>query len=460
MSNEFPRLSQNEINQLYGLTSERENTTPRHFVDSYTLVQISVTLKNGTVVYLNDVFELMEVFEDMFSPSLSGFLRIRDYVGGLEKFIFTGGEVLTIRATKPNQSNEIIISRDDLVIYEISKVKVENQNTMTYELHFTSRCSVESQKKRLYQSYGGNRLLTDVVKKVYSEIERSNFIDVASTQTTLNNSFVCPGYTPFEALNHLTKRACVDGDYYVFFEKFNGKNASDFKHVFMGLNTIKRWWESSGGIPKILYTPGVVYVTESGAETNIVSSGFQLQNNFKHLDYMMGGFYNSRVRQINPLSRKYQDTKISYQERSLTSDFYTNRFLETNNLFSQYNDSYPEFPGERLVVSPMNDSIINKRQWVANDTYGAILNSSLRVLADIPGGSNKVRVGYVVEMSIPSMIAKSLNLESSLVKQDEMHSGKYLVTACRHILDKQRYRKKLELSRGSLKFNINRILQG
>lgn len=460
MANEFPVLSQSEINSIYGLNSEKESQTPRHFVDSYTLIEISVVLKNGALIYLNDVFDLMEVYEDMFSPSISGFIRIRDYVGGLEKFVFTGGETLTIRATKPNFSNELLISRNDLIVYEISKVSVEAQNTMTYELRFTSKSAITSQKRRIYTSYGSTRVISDVIKKVYSQMDAELYLDISTVNTGLNRPFVSPGYTPIEAINHLTKRACFDGDYYVFYEKFGGKSSTDYRHVFMGLSSIKKWWNNSGGIPKVLYTPGVVYVTEAGAETNIVATGFQLQNNFKHLDYMMGGFYNSRVRQIDPLSRKYSDLGISYSSRTLDSDFYTNRFLDDNNIFSTYDTSYPEVPGERLIVSPINDSMANKSKWIVNDTYGAILNSSLRVLVDIPGGSNKVRVGYVVELSIPSMIAKSLNLESSLVKEDTMHSGKYLVTACRHILDKQRYRKKLELSRGSLKFDINRIIGG
>jgi hypothetical protein len=226
----------------------------------------------------------------------------------------------------------------------------------------------------------------------------------------------------------------------------------------MGLSEIKKWWTTSGAnIPKILYVPGVVYVTEEGAETNVVATAFQIQENYKHLDYMNGGFYNSRVREINLATRKYGDIKISYKDRALNSDFYQNKFIESGNIFFSYDD-VSQIQGERLVVSPTNDSIVNKKQWVANDTYGAILNSSIRILVDIPGGSNKIRSGYAVELDIPSLVAKSLALENSEVQNDRMHSGKYLVTACRHIIDKQRYRKKIELSRGSLQNDIDKLL--
>jgi len=464
MATELPNFTNSRVfgagaESTFAPTGNVEQTTPRHFVDSYILQELSIVIKNGTRVYLTDVFVVMEIYEDIFSPSISGFIRIRDYAGGLEKFIFTGGESITIRALKPN-SSEIIVSRDDLIVYEISKVAVEDQNTMTYDLRFTSKSAIQSQKKRVFKSFGGNRSIVDIVKKLYSDMENNSYLNIPEIGTGLQNTFVSPGYSPIEAIGHLAKRASVDGDYYVFFEKFNTNYLTDYRHVFVGLSEMKKWWTSSyANIPKILYVPGVVYVTEAGAETNVVATAFQVQENYKHLDYMNSGFYNSRVRELNLGTRKYNDVKISYKDRALNSDFYQNRFIEEDNIFFSYDD-VSQIQGERLIISPVNDSMINKKQWIANDTYGAILNSSLRILVDIPGGSNKIRAGYAIELSIPSLIAKSLGLESSQVKEDTMHSGKYLVTACRHIIDKQRYRKKIELARGTLKFDIDAILEG
>jgi hypothetical protein len=123
-----------------------------------------------------------------------------------------------------------------------------------------------------------------------------------------------------------------------------------------------------------------------------------------------------------------------------------------------YDNAYPEYPGERLIVRPQNDIVYDKRRWVAFDTYGGLLNSGLRVLIDIPGGSNRISVGYAVELSIPSKVAKSLNLEQAITPEDEMYSGKYMVTAIRHIFTRTTYVKKCELSRGSIRFNLdNRI---
>ena len=174
---------------------------------------------------------------------------------------------------------------------------------------------------------------------------------------------------------------------------------------------------------------------------------------------MQTGFYNSNIRQLDPYSRKYTDSIISYKDMALDSDFYNNRILETNNEFLKYNNGYPEYPGERLIVKPKNDIVLDKANWIKFDTYGGLLNSGLRVLVDIPGSDNRISVGYAVELALPSKVAKAQNLESGYVNEDEFYSGKYLVTAVRHMFTKNSYVKKVELSRGSLKINLDRRIE-
>ena len=61
---------------------------------------------------------------------------------------------------------------------------------------------------------------------------------------------------------------------------------------------------------------------------------------------------------------------------------------------------------------------------------------------------------------MPSRVAKAQSLEQTIMTEDEFYSGKYLVTAVRHPFTKETYTKKIELSRGSLKINLdNRINQ-
>ena len=454
----FPKL--NVPRDQFGFQIEQESTTPDHVKDTYVLETFYIRIKNGRFISLSNSFNSIEIYEDIFSPSITGKVTIYDYVGGTEKFLFTGGETISFRVVKPGDSNEILISRDDLIVYEVGKIRYDNENAMTYELFFTSRSAIESQKKRLYKSFGTDRGLKSVFSKVYSDINSTSNLNVNTIDPDIKmqNTFVSPGYTPLEALSQLARRACTLGDYFVFYEKLNGRNANDFKHVFISLGSLKEFWNNTDKLQRLVYQPSQDYLNR---ETHrfIQIKSFLIENNFQHLERMQTGFYNSNIRQLDPYSRKYTDSIISYKDMALDSDFYSNRILETNNEFLKYNNGYPEYPGERLIVKPKNDIVLDKANWIKFDTYGGLLNSGLRVLVDIPGSDNRISVGYAVELALPSKVAKAQNLESGYVNEDEFYSGKYLVTAVRHMFTKNSYVKKVELSRGSLKINLDRRIE-
>ena len=458
MAYTFPKL--NVPREQFGFQIDAETTTPTHIKDTYVLSAFFITIKNGQRISLEDSFNSLEIYEDIFSPSITGKVSIYDYTGGIEKFMFSGGESIVLRVVKPGDSNEILISRDDLIVYEVSKVRFDNENASTYDLLFTTKSAIASQKKRLFKSFGTDRGLKSIFSKIYSDVnEVSNLnINTIDPEIKIQNSFVSPGYTPFEALSQLARRACTLGDYFVFYEKLNGRNSTDFKHVFISLGSLKDFWNNTDKLQRLVYRPTQDYLNRQNLPFIQIKS-FLIENNFQHLERMQSGFYNSNIRQLDPYSRKYTDSKISYKDMALDTDFYTNRILETNNEFLKYDNSYPEHPGERLIVKPKNDIVSDKANWMKYDTYGGLLNSGLRVLADIPGADNRISVGYAVELALPSKVAKAQNLEGSYVPEDEFYSGKYLVTAVRHMFTKQTYIKKIELSRGSLKINLDRRIE-
>ena len=110
-------------------------------------------------------------------------------------------------------------------------------------------------------------------------------------------------------------------------------------------------------------------------------------------------------------------------------------------------------------MKPTNDTISNKNEWLKFDTYGSVLNSGIRVVVQVSGATNKIGVGNIVELSIPSSASKTVRFESPLPHEDQVYSGNYMVTATRHFLTPKTYNKTLELSRGSLRFDIDTLVE-
>ena len=130
--------------------------------------------------------------------------------------------------------------------------------------------------------------------------------------------------------------------------------------------------------------------------------------------------------------------------------------MDAYNTFNQYDVG--DYPGERLITSPNSDIIRDKAEWISQDLYGAITNSAIRLIIEISGGNNKIGVGNVVDVDIPSIANKLVNQGSSLVATDSVYSGRYMVTATKHIITRTSYMKRLEVSRGTFKFDIDQII--
>lgn len=431
-----------------------------HFQGTYTLDTLRIKLKNDQIVELGNVFTEIEVFEDIFKYSIEGRIRIKDYVGGIEKFILTGGEEIAIRALKPNGQNEIILSRDDLIVTHLSPIIFTQNNFRTYDLFFKSKSAIDSMKKKVFKSFGSDRNMVSVVQKLFSEIGDINNIAILNSNIFLNNAFICPGKRPLDAINMLAKRACVNGDYFLFFERFAKNPSENFTHAFVGINTLKDFWTTNASIPKITYEPNtgkINYIDETENESNVSTFYVRFEQNFDHMTFTKAGFYNSRIRTLDLINQDYSDTKIDYLNESEENlkTIYDNRFIDSKNIFANYDSTTIE----RLIVRPRNDAITNKNEWLKYDTYGSVLNSGIRVVVQVSGATNKIGVGNLVELSIPSQTSKTIRYENPVPHDDQVYSGKYMVTATRHFLTPKSYNKTLELSRGSFRFDIDTLVE-
>lgn len=441
-------LRRKSVQDVRNFYSETVGENPTHVKNTYNLHELSLTIKDGTKISLIEVLRSMEIYEDIFAKSIHGFIEINDIAGGLSKFMITGGETISLTVLKPIPSSEIIIKRTDFIVHQISKVQFDDFNALGYKLQFIPLAAVNAQKKRLYTSITTTRSIQDVIGNIYSQIETEPIFNRTSNLPVLEKDFFSPGYTPYEAIDNLTKRACNNDDYYVFFERLN--RVQNSKHVFSSLNNLREFWAGQGGYPVITYQPNMTNVVQEN-EKALLTTNIEIQDNYDHINNMNSGFYNSRIRILDLIYRNYYDVTVNYSQ--ISDQMGEPKLLNNGNVFLQY-DPNNEIPGERLIVRSFNDIIADKSKWIKNEVYGSILLSSVRINVQVSGGNNLLGVGNFVQLKMPSFYAKSINLESSTVPDDGVYSGTYIVTAVRHIFNASYYMKKIELSKDHGKINM------
>ena len=431
---------------LASQVASQEAVVQSHIAGTYVIDTLSVILRDGQQISLSEVMTGLNIYEDIFNPSISGSVEILDYVGGLEKFQFTGGEYLKIKLFKPN-AEDVIIDRSDLIIHTITKGEVSANNAIRYGLQFTSESAIRSQKKRVYKSWGGQRRISEIVKDLCSEMDTT--VNISNSLPRLDKTFVSPGYTPIQAINFLAKRACAAGDYFLFFERVStGK-------VFAGMSNLRslspKLSDGDGfDIYNIVYFPSITYNEAAGAETTVRAESVEPQTNFNHMTNMGNGFYKSKLTNVNIARRSVETYQFDYQNG--INDFYVNNFVNSNSIFGNF--SSKERPGERIYTPAINDPMTDKTQWIKYDMHGSLSMSGIRVNVAIDGGTNEIGAGDIVNLSLPSDFAKTIDPNSPEFVENNMYSGKYFVTACKHFLTNEIYTKHLELSRSSVRESL------
>lgn len=435
--------------------SEISNVTS-HQADKVNVEDFFMTTINGDIVNLTSKYSKLVFYESMFSAFISGYVEIKDVEGLLEKHRITGGEQITFKMSKVT-TKEIITWRQDLIVESISENDILENMRTNFTLRFVSKAMIKSMKRKVFKTFK-NQTIEQCVKSVYAEIS-DNSILVEDSSITLSSPFISTGFNPHNVIEFLSKRACANGKFYVFFERLSPivgtLNNSPYvaPHYFGSMEKIINDSKSED-IYQIVYSDKTLGQIESSTGKNLRTKKIKRLSTFNHIESMLTGLYNSKIVSIDPITRKHNMKKMSYVNDDVKGDFYSYRPFSNKSIFSTYDDLKYEVPGEKLIIRSYND-LTSRENWIESHIYGQVSKNIFKIETVIEGGTNKVGVGSVVYLSIPSHFERVLSPQNPKNQEDRIYSGKYIVTDVTHVINSpNQYVKKLELSRGSIPINI------
>jgi hypothetical protein len=393
----------------------------------------------------------------MFSSAVVGSITLIDVGAGVEKFQLQGGEKITLKLSKPT-TNEILLWREDFVVNKIGAHMVDITSLVSkYTLYFTSRSFVNSTKKNLFKSY--KNTVANTVFSIFSEMS-SNDLMLDDPKITLQKPFISTGLMPHRAIEELAQRSCSKSKFFLFFERLfpvvgtyaDGK-AFAASHYFGSYDKLIADSNLSGGGHDIYFMPN----QDGQVESNIIrTSRLTKKDNFNHIELLTKGHYSSTITSLDPIKRNSKTTSVGYANDA-TQDFYSNKLLDANNIFSIYSTVNEQIPGRRLVFSSeyFNDPI-QRESWLRSNIFGSLSKIMFKLDIDIQGATNSIGTGHVINLVVPSGLDKKILPSTSTPILDQYHGGKYFVSGVKHNITLSSYIKKLELTRGSIPIDLNK----
>jgi hypothetical protein len=412
--------------------------------------ELSITTSKGQKYDVKYLMADMAIFEDLYSFVMTGYMLLKDGIGLIESWNLSGNEIVTVTfgKTKNNTTNPMIFR-----LYSIPRRDPAGNLTTEYiKLYFCSEELILSEQTKMTKSYKGmqiSEMIDDIMKTGLGiPLEKRN--NIYPTMGVYN--IILPTIKPLEAISWLSNYArprASNGNTkladMLFFQTQNG-------FYFKSLSSM---YEDNVYRTYKYQIQNITADDEPPAEDVISILDYQFIKTFDTLKETRSGTFANRLISLDPLTRKVSSTVFDYQtDIKTTLNPISPLVPEPNRLGVTENKSYNgclkmgvSNAGQQLKSYIPQGSVspdIFLEAFVPNRTAQLALSNYTVVKIRIPGDPF-VTVGKLVNFNLPS-----LSNANGTKELDKLYSGKYLVTAVRHIIQSPTtYQTVLELAKES-----------
>jgi hypothetical protein len=378
----------------------------------------------------------LSYYEDIYTFAVSGYVTVTDAQGFVELFQLTGNEYLEMDFGKTKSGTNNLTKK--FRVYKLApRTPTGNMNTEFYTLYFCSEELLLSEQIKVSYSYKGQKI-SDNIQDILTEKLRisTDNIEIIEETTGMSN-LIMPKLRPFEAISWLSNYArpqstgTVGADM-LFFETKNGFNFRSLQSMYKD-DVYATYKYQAKNIDD-------EYQSFQEKVTSVIK--YEIVKTYDIANEITSGTLSNRLMSLDPVTRNFQTTDFSYTKYKDNSES-LNEGDVTNKLKNRFGKTETEtFESVlKMVVGNANqqDNPYIKKQGVdtkdvfmennvPNRTAQLALANYTVIKVSIPGDTG-ITAGRTIQFN-----TYSLKPSAGKRELDKFYSGKYLVTAVRHIV--------------------------
>jgi hypothetical protein len=425
------------------------------YPQDFSLTKLNFVTSSGQSFEMKKLMVEMSYYEDIYSFCVSGSITLRDSQGFIELLQLSGNEYIEVNFGKIKGA----ANNDDQIfhVYKIGKrLPTGNLNDEFYTIYFCSEELYLSEQLKISKSVSGQKIsqiisniLTDTLK-----ISSSKIYKIEETKGIYD--FIIPRFKPLEAISWLSTYARPvqgEGSDFLFYQNRYGFNFRSLQSIYKD-DVYATYRYQQKNLAKNLESP-------QDKVTSVLD--YEFVKTYDTLNEVASGTFANKLISLDPLTRKSNITNFDYskyqkQTTSLNGQSPVN--LTKNRLGVTQNQAYDSVT--KVIIGNANETLvpyvkqvpgsvakdIYAETYVPNRTAQLSLANYTLLKIMIPGDPG-VTAGSIINFNLLSLKPTSTTREP-----DKFYSGKYLVTAVRHILsDGGSYITVLEIAKDSTKNN-------
>jgi len=395
---------------------------------------------SGQQIDFKNIIIEFNYYEDIFANGVSGSLVVNDSMGYINILQLQGSEVLSLVIDKPGLNLPI---SGNYRIYTISNRKQTNSTNQNYIIKFCSEELFLNEQYRISKSYTKVKVSDIVIDIAYNQLKIPEPLLIIDETTGLRD-IVVPNFKPIQAINWLSTFALAGGSKnigapFFFYEDRDGWKFKSILTLFK--QPVYKTYEYS---VKGLKSDSNDLVTDLNAEiVNVIQ--YEHVKNFDSVSAARSGVFANKLHTVDPLRLKLGETDFNYAQYLSNNPATLNQYNIPDTAKNRKGDTMSD--ASAVVKYCMTTSGQNQNSYIKSKNI--TVNENLveqtvplrtaqialfcinRMKLLIPGDVY-MTIGRVIEFNLPQV---SYNKASRQKGKDEFYSGKYLVTAVRHLFN-------------------------
>lgn len=432
-------------------TSTEIESSGVYYPQDFSLKTLNFLDSSGQKIDFRKLMIDMSYYEDIYTFAASGYVTIIDAQGFVESMELTGNEFIEVDFGKIKDAPNENIQR--FRVYKLGNRKPSgNNNSEPYTLYFCSEELMLSEQIKISKSYNGQKISSIVSDILLDKLKIKSTNIETIEETTGMYDFVIPKMRPFEAISWVStyarpQRYGNTADM-LFFETKNGFNFRSLQSMYK--DDIYATYR---------YEPKNI----SGQNQNIQDKTTQvLDYEFNKVYDMMhdinSGAFANRLVSIDPMTRSFNVTDFDYTKNTMEK---LNPAGVLNDLQNRLGTNISQAFEGVLKVATGNFNQANI-PYIKEKEGGFAKDISIEKFIPLRTAAISLANYTSIKMTIPGdpglTAGRTINFDlyslkptDNLKELDKFYSGKYLVTAVRHIIQPTRYQTILEIAKDSSK---------
>ena len=419
------------------------------FAGDYQLENILVhaPTSNGGLDIKNLMLE-MNVYQSIFSPTLTGALTIADSANHLQNVPFIGQEELEFKFGIPD--NDLVnFTKHRARVTKISNVTRTEERQQVYTINFTTKEFVKNLRNKLTKSYKGaaDQIITEILNDTLTT--RKNIKAEATRQRLqlLGNNM-----SPFDFCSMVARRSSsrdFKSSGLLFYESHFGYNLRSFGAL-----------STQGEKIEYFVNPTDDRVTNRDIQKILEYKVMKTQDVLAHIKTGLLGSthytYDINEKRYSTKTQKYfdsfTDTPFHTDRKPIYSQTPEDESGKRIDDFDKASISYSTSSPYLFTTSATDTTDYSNTSNLTPDRiYTSLSNDAFTVKCTVPGNS-VLGAGDVVILNLPSLDPIPKNTPNSKV-YDRYLSGRYILTNVVHTLSPTSYSTTFDCVKDSVPIN-------